>query len=201
MGLKLFPTSNKEAEAIEKINRAKNKLESVEKELRELVLSKLELRLNEFRYALTDATLSASEKRAIIEQYNRFASTFLKCVTSPNYASAYVNSYLAKEYYPVAITELEPTNPWVRRSAMAGIFLSSLLLLAAIPAFIINPVIGGLLICLAITLLLPCSYVLLIPQQLNTEPKKSEERALFLEAADLVKPEAEHDEYREFYRA
>jgi len=159
---------------------------STEEFEKQTFLRLLSARLSDLDLGLQTGT--ALERYRVMEKYKRFANSLHVCLSSPKNESLYAEYYFGNKYYPVGTFEIEKQDPLIIKVAEGGVALAIALILASIPAFVFNPVIGGILLAAAVSLLLPSIFTLMIPDSMNTEKKKAEETTLFECAAKLVQP-------------
>lgn len=156
-------------------------------------LSLVQKRINEFETELSSDHFNEPEKTLIIEQYFRFAKTLHQCLKHPQRTTGSVEYYHRQFYYPVGIRDIEKPNPLANDLALTSTALSLSLLVGCIPAFVFYPVIGTIMLAVAITLLFPSCFILLIPASPDTHKKKEEERLLFQIGAQLIQADLECD--------
>ncbi len=145
-------------------------------------------RMEEFRKELQNDQNYPAEKANILRQYHRFAKTLQQCLEHPQTAASAIRSYLNYEYYPVYIVDIEKPNPTAQKIMRGTLGTGIGLLIGSIPAFCFNPIIGVILISLAVTCLLPSTLYLISPDSKDTSIKKDEEKILFQESAKLIDP-------------
>ncbi|MDR3442276.1 MAG: hypothetical protein P4L65_04605 [Legionella sp.] len=155
-------------------------------------------RMNEFQMALNSPKSSLADRNDIIEQYNRFAQAFYDCVNSPSSVQSHISSYHErKPYYPVGIPENTMPNQPMSYVPLAGAIIGALLLITACSMLAVNPMIGFILLPIAITLLAPSLLALFTPTPVDTAAKKKEEKTLFEAAAQAMEPTPVVEEPRE----
>ncbi|CBJ12073.1 hypothetical protein LLO_1697 [Legionella longbeachae NSW150] len=193
-----FFQKNSHATAVEKINAAKKLL--VQKQLAEeqtdFFLDMLNARINDFETALKEKH-EFYEREQIIEQYNRFAKTLFKCLSKPESTLFYTDNYHNSKYHPVGINDVIKKEPIKNNISIATAFLGAALILASLPAFAFNPLIGAILLPIGITLLAPACLYLLTPELLDTTSKKLEEKIIFQTGAKLIDPSVKFDEMQD----
>ncbi|KTD35274.1 23, 7 kDa protein [Legionella moravica] len=176
-------------EVNQKINRAIHLLDDIHSKEKELFLSELRNRISDFEKELANDEISFDEKEQILIQYNRFARTLVHCMKSPDRASDSINYYHRFKYYPVGIEDTMKPSLLLQNSSIALLGIGVALLAVSIPAFLFNPAIGSIALSIAITMLFPSCFYLMTPESPDTTRKKSEEKHIFQQAAQLIKPE------------
>lgn len=186
MTYSFFDTPKRE-DVEKKIQTARDALLIISQQDRELFEQLLSARIMDFDTELTSFDGDKAQCDRVIEQYNRFATTLVRCIHKPANHAAIVNSYHNSiNYYPVGIKAIEKPNPLHQKLAYGAVVLGVSLLLAAIPAFLINPILGVALIAAAITCLTPSALYLLTPESKDMTAKKAQEAALFENCANLL---------------
>ncbi|KTD75171.1 hypothetical protein [Legionella waltersii] len=187
---KFFSTATKESDVDDRIQQAKLLLnkKSTEQQLLIEFMAELEGRVNQFKTELLSKRTGLYEKEQILKQYSKFANTLMKCVKFPEQADQAIESYLNNSYYPVAVNEYIKPNPAVTRASWLGLGLGVALLLASLPLFALNPIVGAVMLAIAVTVLLPSLFILLAPDSPDVVKKKEEERLLFKNASLFADP-------------
>lgn len=195
----LFHHHKSQESVDEMINHAKKLLINVDIEQKTHFLRLLNLRVIEFQTELNKASLDSYDKELILTQYEKFAKTLLICMEYPVRASSAIYYYHNRIYYPVAIQDKMKPEPIVQKIAITTVSICIALLIGSIPSFIFNPLIGALMVSLAVTLLLPSSFCLLVPDSPDTTKKKAQEKRIFEEGAKLIDPDVILEEFDENY--
>jgi hypothetical protein len=178
---KFFASNIKESEIDNLIQQAKTLLAS--KSTDKQLMEELTKRIRQFKTELISKNTSPFEKEQILKQYYRFAKTLLKCVETPKQADLAIDSYLNNTYYPVAVYDYIKPNPIVMGASWLGLGLGIALLLASLPLFAVNPIIGAVMLAAAVTILLPSLFMLLAPDTPDVIKMKTEEQQLLKEAS------------------
>ncbi|HAZ7572492.1 hypothetical protein OQJ02_07950 [Legionella sp. PATHC032] len=187
---------NKSQESIDGlIEQVKQLLNHVEMKQKAYFLNLLTIRVSEFQNELESETSNTFNKQQILIQYEKFAKTLLICIKQPERTSSAIHNYHKGFYYPVAIHDKIKPDPTIEHVAIATVGVSLALLLSSIPTFIFNPLLGVIMVSLAVTLLLPSGFCLLIPDSPDTTRKKEEEKRIFVEGAKLINPDAPVEEF------
>lgn len=155
---------------------------------------KLRRRVTEFKSILENPETDPAEKHRVLEQYRRFARCLKLCIEHPEDADFYINRYMTFQYYPVAVHDIAKPNETLDSLAPKGPWVFLALLVGAAIAIPFSLPLSIALAAIATTVLTLSVFYQLSPDSLDTEPKKSFERALFLEAANSMKSEANIDE-------
>jgi len=185
-----FRNKMTKVDVVKKIDAAKKLLKDLANGTQDCFTGALQNRIAEFENELAKPENDSSEKELIMEQYNRFASTLLRCVKKPKQAQSAISSYHSSlQYYPVSIKDVERPNPTTQTIFTGAIALGLILLSASIPAFIFSPVIGAILISAALTCLLPSCLYFSTSDSMDTTAKKAEEKKIFEMAAQIIDPE------------
>ncbi|HBB6896664.1 TPA: lpg1689 family Dot/Icm T4SS effector [Legionella pneumophila] len=179
------------------IEQVKQLLNHVEMEQKAYFLNLLTARVTEFQNELKSETSNTINKQQILIQYERFANTLLICIKQPERTSSAIHNYHKGFYYPVAIHDKIKLDPTIENAAIATLGVSLALLLGSIPTFIFNPLFGVIMVSLAVTLLLPSGFYLLIPDSPDTTSKKEEEKRIFMEGAKIINPDVRIEEFDE----
>ncbi|HAT8180611.1 TPA: hypothetical protein JA361_14435, partial [Legionella pneumophila] len=179
------------------IEQVKKLLNHVEMKQKAYFLNLLTLRVSEFQNELKLEASNTINKQQILIQYEKFAKTLLICIKQPERAFSAIHNYHKGFYYPVAVHDKIKPDPTIENAAIATLGVSFALLLGSIPTFIFNPLFGVIMVSLAVTLLLPSGFYLLIPDSPDTTRKKEEEKRIFVEGAKLINPDASFEEFDE----
>lgn len=159
-----------------------------------IFLQKLSLRLSEYKNELTQINLATVEKDRILIQYHKFSKTLLNCIENPNNAANSIAHYMNGRYYPVGISEYTKPDPLLMDISWGALGVGIALLLSSIPAFVLNPVLGAVMLATATTILLPSIFCLLAPESPDVLKKKDEEKELFIKATQLINPSVVFDD-------
>lgn len=189
MGLILFPSSSTPKSAEKNLDSAVSLLKNIEPSRKKYFLELLQNRKNDFENELSKTNITSFERQMIVDQYSRFAKTVLHCIETPENAPGSIDYYFRQRYYNVGITDTIKPNPVTRSIAIGITGIGVALLIGAIPAFFVNPLVSLIMVAVAISILLPSTFALLIPDSPDTAKKKEEEKLLLQEGAKLVKPE------------
>ncbi|HAT6979282.1 TPA: hypothetical protein F8R96_07445 [Legionella pneumophila] len=179
------------------IEQAKQLLNHVEMKQKAYFLNLLTLRVSEFQNELESEASSTFNTQQILIQYEKFAKTLLICIKQPERTSSAIHNYQKGFYYPVAVHDKIKPDPTIENVAKATVGIGLTLLFGSIPTFIFNPLLGVIMVSLAVTLLLPSGFCLLIPDSPDTTRKKEEEKRIFVEGAKLINPDAPFEEFDE----
>lgn len=177
-----------------KINSSKDLLENIEQSRKEEFIRLLQSRVNEFEKELDNPRIPRVEKTLVLEQFERFANILHRCLSHPERANASIRHYLNNRYYPVGVDDIKKPHREYASLAKTGLFLGVSLLIGAIPAFILNPIIGAIMLSVALTILLPSCFYLIIPESPDTSKKKEADRKLLQQGALLLKPDLQFEE-------
>ncbi|KGP63604.1 hypothetical protein EP47_06510 [Legionella norrlandica] len=187
--------SYKSQESIDQlIDYAESLLADIDIKKKTSFLTLLKLRVAEFQKELSNKTLNTYDKQQTLSQYEKFAKTLISCMERPQSASLAISHYHNNFYYPVGVQDKIHLSPEVKQAALAAVGISMALLIGSIPAFVFNPLIGTIMLSLAITLLLPSSFCLLTPDSPDTTRKKEQEKLIFKEGAKLINPDVLFEE-------
>jgi hypothetical protein len=180
-----------------KIAQAKSLLADIEDRQKNYFLALLQKRISDFENELSTPTLNSSEKEQVLEQYSRFANTVYQCLERPYGAANSIYYYHRQYYYPVGINDRAKPDFLTQNILSASIALNLILLIGAIPVWLFNPIIGAMMILVALPLLFPSCFYLYVPDSPDTTKKKQEEITLFQEGAQLIRPDLVFDEVSE----
>lgn len=192
----LFPSQVTKESLEQKIEQAKSLLANLENKKKRYFLSSLQKRINDFENELLRA-INPSEKEQVLAQYSRFAKTLHQCLEHPWGAENSIYYYHKQYYYPVGINDALKPNYLTKNICIASVGLSISLLMGSIPVCAFNPIIGAIMLLIAIPLLFPGGFFLFTPDSPDTVKKKREEIALFQEGAKLIRPDLVFEEESE----
>ncbi|CAM2867405.1 hypothetical protein [Legionella worsleiensis] len=184
----LFSPAPTPKEIDKKVKKVLKLIENIEANERESFLSLLNGRIEDFKKDIINEGLNVYEKEQVVLQYDRFVRTLSSCMEFPDRASNAINFYHRFRYHPVGVNDLIKPDPIIKNTLYATLGIGITLLATAIPAFFFNPALGGIITCIAITLLLPTCFYLMTPDSPDTSKKKAEEKIILQKAAQLIKP-------------
>ncbi|MCL9683735.1 hypothetical protein [Legionella maioricensis] len=190
----LFPSRVTKESVVQKIEQAKSLLADIEDGKKRYFLSLLQKRINDFESELSSHTISPFEKEQVLEQYSRFAKTLHQCLEYPWGAGSSIYYYHRQYYYLVGSHDAAKPNHLTKEICLASVGLCISLVIGSIPVCAFNPVIGAILLLVAIPLLFPSCFFLFIPDAPDSVKKKQEEITLFQEGAKLIRPDLVFEE-------
>ncbi|CEG57105.1 lpg1689 family Dot/Icm T4SS effector [Legionella fallonii] len=185
----LFSSTVTKPSIEQRIKQAKDLLKSIEPTRTKHFLLLLQQRINDFEGELLSNEISSSEKESILEQYDRFAQTILRCLQYPSIAMYFISQYHKNFYYPVGVTDANKPSELDYDLAIASMSLGISLLISSIMVFICTPAIGAIMLAVGVILLFPSCYSLLTPNSPDTIKKIEEEKVLFQIGAQIIKPD------------
>ena len=185
----LFPSQVTKKSVEQKIEEAKSLLANIEDSKKRYFLSLLQQRISDFENELSTNTLNSSEKEQVLKQYSRFANTVYQCLERPCGAANSIYYYHRHYYYPVGINDRAKPDILTQNILSASAALNLILLIGAIPVCLFNPIIGAIMLLVALPLLFPSCFFLFVPDSPGTGKKKQEEITLFQEGAQLIRPD------------
>lgn len=144
----------------ERMKQALNLLAEIDEKQKDVFLTLLNARIEDFKAALKKEELSDSEKEQIITQYNRFANTLFHCLKFPKSSSLYITNYHNQRYYPVGIDKVQEPSRVQRYGSSGTAITGASLILASMIVFAFNPIAGAVLLAIGVALLAPSLIIL-----------------------------------------